>query len=194
VINKVVATILKHEFLVFFLLFLTVMRIPSLLEPYWYGDEAIYLTTGQALVHGKALYGEIVDHKTPIIYWLAALAYSQTAFKFLLLAFSLVSTVLFYGLATSLIRFKWQARFSVVLFGLLTTLPALEGNIVNGELLLMPFILGAFWVLWRAYFRTTKRKQTDDGYATGDLGRRFIWVGGVGKSSGRLGYGRVFGV
>jgi hypothetical protein len=127
------------------------LRIPNLYEPYWYGDEGIYLTVGQALSRGDRLYAEIMDHKTPLIYWMAALAYTLYRFKLLLLVSSLISTCLFYALTRRLIEGKVSQLLTTLLFALAITLPRYEGNIVNGELVLMPFVLGAFYVFWRGF-------------------------------------------
>jgi hypothetical protein len=35
---------------------LTVLKLPSFFEPYWYGDEAIYLTIVNALRDGQRLF------------------------------------------------------------------------------------------------------------------------------------------
>jgi len=32
------------------------LRLPSLVEPYWYGDEGIYQVIGKALNSGRVLY------------------------------------------------------------------------------------------------------------------------------------------
>ncbi|HEX8932414.1 MAG TPA: hypothetical protein VF810_04620, partial [Patescibacteria group bacterium] len=49
--------------LIFFLL-----RLPSLIEPDWYGDEGIYQTIGMALHKGSFLYTQIWDNKPPLLY------------------------------------------------------------------------------------------------------------------------------
>ena len=41
-----------HEAILMILAGVVFLRIPSLFEPYWYGDEGIYLTIGQAMRHG----------------------------------------------------------------------------------------------------------------------------------------------
>ncbi|PIV07387.1 hypothetical protein COS53_02565, partial [Candidatus Shapirobacteria bacterium CG03_land_8_20_14_0_80_35_14] len=56
------------------------LRLPSLFEPYWYGDEGVYLALGQGIRHGLTLYSQIYDNKPPAIYYLAAL--TQTVFGF----------------------------------------------------------------------------------------------------------------
>ena len=50
--NKILAVTLAVTFFV---------RLPSLFEPLWYGDEAIYLTIGQKLVRGGLMYVDILS-------------------------------------------------------------------------------------------------------------------------------------
>lgn len=129
-----------------------ILRIPSLFEPYWYGDEAIYLTIGNALKHGGILYRDIVDHKTPLIYYFAMVP-SQIWFKFLNITWMSGATVLFYELARRIIRNKSITYFTTFIFVLLTSLPALEGNIPNGELFVMGFILAGGLLFFDNYFK-----------------------------------------
>ena len=46
---------------------------------------AIYLTVGEGINQGKILYKDIVDHKTPVIYYLARVP-NQLSFRLLLTA------------------------------------------------------------------------------------------------------------
>jgi len=43
----------SHLWLLIALLLLLILRIPNFFEPYWYGDEAIYLSLGNALNKGE---------------------------------------------------------------------------------------------------------------------------------------------
>ena len=70
----------KNKFWVFLFLIFLFLRLPSLFEPYWYGDEGIYLTLGQGVRKGLVLYQQIHDNKPPTLYYLAALG--QTVFGF----------------------------------------------------------------------------------------------------------------
>jgi hypothetical protein len=64
--------------IIFFLL-----RLPSLIEPYWYGDEGIYQVISMALDKGKLLYSQIWDNKPPLLYVTYALfGGDQTAIRF----------------------------------------------------------------------------------------------------------------
>src|SRR5690554_2880145 len=85
----------RHALLLLALLIIVALRIPNFYEPYWYGDEGIYLTIGQAMNKGVALYREIVDHKTPIIYFLAQVG-TQLNFRILNFVWMTITTVLFY--------------------------------------------------------------------------------------------------
>lgn len=123
------------------LVVLFVLRIPNLVEPYWYGDEGIYLTLGQSMNKGLTLYKDIIDHKTPIIYFLAQ-THTQLNFRLLLIGWMLVTTTAFYYVARTLFRHGLVPTFlATLVFVLATTLPAFEGNIPNGELFVMGFVL-----------------------------------------------------
>jgi 4-amino-4-deoxy-L-arabinose transferase-like glycosyltransferase len=133
------------------LLFL-ILRLPSLFEPYWYGDEGIYLTLGQGIRKGLLLYSQIHDNKPPTLYYLAAI--SQTVFGFrLLLGLVMIPTIFFfYKLALHFFDSKF-AKISTFIFLILTSIPCLEGNIANAEVfMLLPTILGIL------YFLTAKKK------------------------------------
>lgn len=133
----------------FFILIATlILRIPNLFEPYWYGDEGIYLTVGEGLKQGLLLYRQIYDHKPPGVFILAALAGSIFWFKVILLIWHLVTVSLFWKLSG--ILFEKNTRRVLVatsIFALLTTLPLLEGNITNGEILMIGPVIGALVLL-----------------------------------------------
>ena len=116
------------------------LRLPNFFEPYWYGDEAIYLTLGNALREGGKLYTTIIDHKTPIIYYLAMTS-SQLHFRILNLVWMLITSTLFFSFAKKLFKKEYIAFFTSLLMVLLTTLPWLEGHIPNGELFVMGFVM-----------------------------------------------------
>lgn len=141
----------RHEGLLILLLIVIALRLPSLAEPYWYGDEAIYLTIGNALRHGQRLYAEIVDHKTPFIYYLAMMP-NQFSFRLLMLGWMLASTTFFYRLAENFFASSKAVWLSTLLFVLLTSWSSLEGNIPNGELFVMGFILAGLWIFSKSVF------------------------------------------
>jgi hypothetical protein len=76
--------------LIFFLL-----RLPSLFEPYWYGDEGIYQALGLGINNGRILYRDIFDNKPPFLYVLYSFFNSdQFLLRFVSLVFGLVSVSL----------------------------------------------------------------------------------------------------
>lgn len=132
--------------LLILLLLVLVLRLPTLFEPYWYGDEGIYLTIGNALRHGEILYQDIVDHKTPLIYYLAMVP-SQAWFRVLTTGFMLVATATWYQITLKMTKSVLGSLIGGLVFVLGTSLPLMEGNIPNGELFVMSFILVGGWLL-----------------------------------------------
>ena len=142
------------------LLAITLLRIPNFFEPYWYGDEGIYLTIGNALARGSKLYAEIVDHKTPLIYYLAMVP-SQLHFRILLFGWMMATTVCFYYLAEKLLKKPLATTVATIIFAIFTTLPWFEGNIPNGELFVMGFVIvGLLIVSYTRYFSHALVKNT----------------------------------
>lgn len=138
---------LHHEYpLLALWLILVILRFPNFLEPYWYGDEAIYLTIGVAMRQGALLYKDIIDHKTPLIYYLA-MTPTQAYFRLLLTSWMLAATTAFYYLCLRLMKSLRFTVLTTLLFILVTTLPWFEGNIPNGELFVMGFVLVAISLL-----------------------------------------------
>ncbi len=117
-----------------------VLRLPNFFEPYWYGDEAIYLTLGTALRNGGELYTTIIDHKTPLIYYLAMVP-NQFYFRILNLFWMLLTTSFFFVLAKQIFKRERWAFLATLIMVIFTTLPWLEGHIPNGELFVMGFIM-----------------------------------------------------
>lgn len=149
------------------LLVLVFLRIPTFFEPYWYGDEGIYLTIGNALNNGAKLYADIVDHKTPLIYYLARVP-DQFSFRILLTFWMLATTVAFAKLSQFFFKSTLARALGTGLFVLFTTLPWFEGTIPNGELFVMGFTLVGLLILtWtptiRQFFsHTTQTAQRQD--------------------------------
>jgi hypothetical protein len=124
------------------------LRIPSFFEPYFYGDEMVYLTLGQGIRQGMTLYKGIYDNKPPLLYITAAIAGNLFWFKVILAFWSLVTIVLFYKLSKLLFeRNEKTQKLSTLLFALLTTLPLLEGLTVNSELFMIVFTIAALLIL-----------------------------------------------
>lgn len=130
------------------ILLVVAVRIPSLAEPYWYGDEGIYLTIGTALNNGAILYKDIVDHKTPLIYYFARVG-SQLNFRVLLTIWMVATSLAFFASIYRLTKRILLSAVTTTAFVLATSLPLLEGTIPNGELFVMGFVLVGLWLLLR---------------------------------------------
>ncbi len=145
-------------FLISCLGLVVLLRIPSLFEPYWYGDEGIYLTLGLAIKKGLVLYRDIHDNKPPLLYLLAALAGNVAWFRAILLNWMLISTIFFWKLINYLFpKQEKLAKISLLFFTILSSIPLIEGNIANAEIFLIgPIIAGFYTYLtakkWWQYF------------------------------------------
>lgn len=123
-----------------------ILRIPSLFEPHWYGDEGIYAAVSEEMSHGEILYKDIWDDKPPLIYWTFLIAGSSNKLFFARL-FNLIAGVItiigIYQLTKKLFNEK-IALVSFFLSILLLGLPILEGNIANGENFFLPFVVWGY--------------------------------------------------
>ena len=129
-----------------FLFFL--LRLPSLFEPLWYGDEGIYQVIGNSLNHGKLLYSQVFDNKPPFLYWVYAIFQSdQFTIRLVSLIFGVLSVAVFFLLSKRLFENKKSNNISYLttfVFAVLFGLPVLEGNIANAEnFMLLPILTAA---------------------------------------------------
>lgn len=131
-------------FLIFTSTIFFILRLPSLIEPYWYGDEGIYQALGLGINNGRILYQGIFDNKPPFLYLLYALFNSD---QFLLrsasLIFGLLSVFVFFSLAKIIFKSQKPAYLATFLFSILFGLPLIEGNIANAENFMIFFNLTA---------------------------------------------------
>ncbi|KKR44928.1 MAG: hypothetical protein UU51_C0002G0014 [Microgenomates group bacterium GW2011_GWC1_41_20] len=125
-----------------------ILRVPSFFEPYYYGDEMIYMTLGQGVNQGMTLYQDVHDNKPPLLYLTAALSGNLFWFKVILTFWSLITIFLFYKLTKVILNGNEKAqKLSTLIFALLTTLPLLEGLTINSELFMIFFTITAFLIL-----------------------------------------------
>ena len=144
------------------LVIVIILRVPSFFEPYSYGDETIYLTLGNAVRQGVPLYSGVHDNKPPLLYLAAALAGNLFWFKAILTFWIIWTIYIFWKLTDFLFPYESKTPSSrkpenlkaqivgTALFAVLTTIPLLEGNIVNAELFMIgPTILAFLFLLSR---------------------------------------------
>lgn len=124
------------------------LRVPSYFEPYYYGDEMIYMTLGEGVRQGMTLYKDVHDNKPPLLYLMAAASGNLFWFKVMLTFWMLITIYVFYKLTKIILNKNEKAqKISTLLFALLTTLPLLEGLTINSELFMIVFTLAAFLIL-----------------------------------------------
>lgn len=145
-------------FILYTIILFFLLRLPSLIEPYWYGDEAIYEVIGMALNKGRMLYSQIWDNKPPLIYLIYAFAHAD---QFTIRLFSLVSAVssaiIFYYLSLRLFRSYKISTVCTVFYIILFATPILEGNIANAEnFMLLPIIAASLLV-----YKISEAKKTN---------------------------------
>ena len=137
------------NWLALILFFVIILRIPSLFEPFYYGDEMIYLTLGEGIKQGIPLYSGLHDNKPPLLYLTAALAGNVFWFRAILVFWSLATIILFWNLSKKLFPNKEKLqKIATIIFSLLTTIPLLEGNTANAENFLIGPIIAAFLILF----------------------------------------------
>ncbi len=161
-----------HEGVLLLITVILLLRLPNLAEPYWYGDEAIYLAIGTALRNGSVLYQDIIDHKTPLIYYFAMVP-GQIWFRLLNIVWMSATTTFFYWITKRLFP-TWLAFSTSLVFVLFTSLPWLEGHIPNGELFVMGFMLAGLSLLSKTaaftWLITAPKK------ISWELSRRDLWL------------------
>jgi len=122
----------------------SLLRLPSVFEPYRSTDEAIYEVIGLALNQGKLLYRDIWDNKPPLLHYLyATFDADLPTIKCVNLLFGMLSVVVFFYLAKKLFHDQKVSMITTSIFAFLLATPLLEGNIANAENFMMPLILGA---------------------------------------------------
>ncbi len=147
----------KEIWLLLFAIFLFfILRLPSLIEPLWYGDEGIYQIIGMALNHDRLLYSQIWDNKPPLLYIFYALANSdQFTIRLLSFIFGALSIMPFYYLAIRIFRVFRISGIITSIYAFLIATPFIEGNIANAEnFMLLPIIAAAFLI-----YKTQEMKQ-----------------------------------
>jgi len=127
------------------ILILVLLRVPSLFESYWYGDEGIYAAVATELSRGKELYSQTWDHKPPLIFWL----YYPAAVLGWSLGFVLLRAVnIIFGALTLIAADKILQKVkidtlprlaSLIFLSILLGSTILEGNVLNAEVIFITF-------------------------------------------------------
>lgn len=149
-------TFVSHIILILCITIFIILRIPSLFEPHWYGDEGVYAGVAYAMEHGRTLYTEVWDNKPPGIYFLYMLGNPENRLLVIRLLNILAGALTIAGLLSLMKRLQFNTIASTLSLGLATFLlgtPLFEGNIANGENFFLPFIV------WGLYFGLSHKSR-----------------------------------
>jgi len=147
----------KQHLLFVVILFATfVFRFPSLFEPFWYGDEGIFAAVGRNLNLGGVLYQTAWDNKPPMIYltYAAIFKFFGVSMFWLHLVAAIVvlaTAAVVYEIAQSILGAR-RSLVATFIFGLLTSLRLLEGNLALTEIfMILPISLAMLLAVKRNF-------------------------------------------
>ena len=145
-----------------------VARLPSLIEPRWYTDEAGYASTALSLLHGNRLYSGIWTNKPPLQILLVAIPVaidqrSEVLLHVLALLFGASAMVAAAVIAARLLS-AWRAAVALLVAGLVLGTPIVDAELALPEgLLIAPATWAAAIVLLRLF--TGVGRVDGDGWA-----------------------------
>lgn len=147
----------KHHLLVFVVLILTfLMRFPSLFEPFWYGDEGIFAAVARNLNFGGVLYQSAWDNKPPMIYltyaWIfEVFGVSMFWLRMVTAVVVLATTAIIYEIGKETLG-KHRGLLASLIFGFLTSLRIIEGNLALTEIfMILPISLAMYIALKKKF-------------------------------------------
>lgn len=131
------------------LAFTALLRVPTLSEPYWYGDEGIFAAVAAQMNRGAKIYAETFDNKPPLIYLIYAIPFalfgtSLFSVKAAALGSVLVAQTFVYTIGRMFS--KRAALIAALLLGLSASVPTFEGNLALTETFMLPFTTAAFFI------------------------------------------------
>lgn len=125
------------------------LRLPSLIEPYWYGDEGIYQVIGQALHNGSLLYRDIWDNKPPLLYIIYAFANGdQLIVRLASLLAGTASMLFLFFLSQKLFHSLRVSMIVSLVYSIFLATPLAEGNIANAENFIVLPVLAAAYIIF----------------------------------------------
>jgi hypothetical protein len=146
--------VLKYP-LVIPIVFFIILRLPSLFEGVWYGDEGIYAAVAQGMHQGKSLYTEVWDHKPPLLEWI----YYFSSFwgwsvglvlvKLSSLIFGIFEIVFLGRILKFITEKPYVINLALIIFAILNGSSVIEANIANAEVFFILFNILIFYLLLR---------------------------------------------
>lgn len=139
------------------LLVTLLLRTPSLFEPPWYDDEGIYAAVAESMLRGARLYRDVADSRPPGMYIIYAGLIAISNLDMFTVKLGAAAVVLATQASLFFIAWKtWGARTATaaaMVFGVLSSLPLLEGNLANAEVfMVLPIAVGMLLAVHQRYF------------------------------------------
>lgn len=145
-----------HIILAIILFSIFIFRLPSLYEPFWYGDEGIFAAVASNLNQGGTLYRTAWDNKPPMIYvtYAAIFKYfgvSMFSLRIVTLVVVMATTCAIYGILEKSYGLK-RALVASFLFGFLSSMRLIEGNLSLTEIfMIFPITLAMLLAIRRNF-------------------------------------------
>lgn len=138
--------------LLFCIVFVVLLKIPSLVEPAWHPDEGIYSAVAHELNDGSILYKETWDNKPPSIYYFYAIIYKIFGYNLffikLFLIFLTVIGLIFFYKNFKLIFKNINPIIPSLIYVFFFSTPLLDGNVANAENIFVPLsMIGLYFAL-----------------------------------------------
>ena len=147
----------RHHLILTAILFgIFLLRFPSLFEPFWYGDEGIFAAVARNLNQGGGLYQTAWDNKPPMIYLTYAAIFKFFGVSMFWLHLGTAVVVLataatIYEIAQATIGTR-RALAAAFIFGFLTSLRLIEGNLALTEIfMILPIALAMLIAVKRRF-------------------------------------------
>jgi 4-amino-4-deoxy-L-arabinose transferase-like glycosyltransferase len=120
---------------------LAILRLPSLMEPHWYTDEAGYVNVARELLDGKILYSQTWNNKPPGMLWTIALEVklfgsSEIGLHILTLISGLITVAAIVWAASRLYTPR-RALIAGVIAGAILGLPLVDAELAVPESLMI---------------------------------------------------------
>jgi hypothetical protein len=127
------------------------MRVPSLTEPPWYYDDGVFTSVAWATSKGVPLYSGVYDLQPPGIYWLYRLLIASGAGEhhYVVQVAAAIAVVAIALLTFEIARRGMPVRLAVFaagLTGFALGLPTLDGDLLNVEVVALPFFMAGLLV------------------------------------------------
>lgn len=145
-----------HIILAVILFSIFIFRLPSLYEPFWYGDEGIFAAVASNLNQGGILYKTTWDNKPPMIYVTYAAIFkhfgvSMFSLRIVTLIVVMLTACAIYGILEKSYGLR-RALAATFIFGFISSMRLIEGNLSLTEIfMIFPITLAMLLAIRRNF-------------------------------------------